>query len=243
MTDTVPPSEQLVLPVNRAFEPSFDNYFLPENSPNLEVVTKVYAMVQGRGDQVAYVWGPAQVGLSHLWAASSQVVAQRRAPLIQLALKPDRRCLERLLSLRSVAANAVLCVDDVDAIAGFPDWEQALFHLFNRGLDAGATMIFVSHSSPQSLAIELPDLRSRLLSGVSYQLKPLADTDKVQALQLQAHRLGMLLGEDEAWYIVNHTPRGLRPLFSLLESLDRETLKRQRRLTVPFIKEILAAKG
>ncbi|BFM06615.1 DnaA regulatory inactivator Hda [Halioxenophilus aromaticivorans] len=229
------PGQQLALPVNLEVEPSFANYYLPEDSPNLQATRCLYQMACGNGEVVAFIWGGAGVGLSHLLQAcashaSATGVAAHYASLAG-GLAPSE--------LNELNPTALLCIDDVDVVAGKPEWERAVFHAFNRIKDQGGRIIFASHTPPNTLAVGLPDLLSRLLWGPVYQLVPLDDAAKVRALQLQAHSLGMQIGEDVAQYVVNHSPRGLASLFAVLARLDQETLVSKRRLTIPFIKQVL----
>ena len=230
------PGQQMTLPVNLEVAVSFENYYLPENSPNFQAARCLYQMASGEGEVVAFAWGEADVGLSHLLQACAQHAADcgLQSSYISMA-----KVGERASELSSLATVDLLCVDDVDAIAGNSDWERALFHCFNAIKDRGGRLIFASHTPPNALAVGLPDLLSRLLWGPVYQLLPLDDEAKVSALQLQAHRLGMQISEEVAQFVVNHSPRGLASLFAVLARMDQETLVSKRRLTIPFIKQTL----
>lgn len=231
--------QQLTLPVGLEFVPSFANYYLPERSVNFEAVASLFKLASGQHPSVAYVWGQAQVGLSHLLAACAGRARQLGLPVTEISLADHPSWVAQLSDLAPRAGGLVL-MDGLEQIAGDPSAEQQIFHAYNRSHDAGCTLVFASHNSPADPGIALPDLRSRLLAGVTFHIKPLTDEDKVKALQLQAHRLGMSLGTDCAHYMVNHAPRGLSPLFALLNNLDKETLIQQRRITIPLIKQILA---
>ena len=228
--------QQLALPVNLEVEASFENYYLPEDSPNFQATRCLYQMASGKGEVVAFAWGSADVGLSHLLHACARHARDKgmQATYMSMATAGSDTSV-----LDSLAKVDVACIDDIDAIAGKSHWEQALFHCFNTIKDRGGRLIFASHTPPNNLAIGLPDLLSRLLWGPVYQLLPLDDAGKVSALQLQAHRLGMQISEEVAQYVVNHSPRGLASLFAVLERLDQESLVSKRRLTIPFIKQTL----
>lgn len=233
------PGRQLTLPVNLPVEASFQNYYLPEQSPNVQATRCLYQMAHGSGESVAFLWGGADVGVSHLLQACARLgrVQRRKALYLSLA-SPDWQTVREQLS----QANDLdlLCVDDVDQLIDNASGQQALFHCYNTIRDAGGQLIFSSHTPPNSLALSLPDLKSRLLSGPVYELLPLNDIDKQRALQLQAHALGLQLTADVAQYIVNHSARGMAELFAVLQQLDQESLASKRRLTIPFIKQALS---
>ncbi|WP_317931586.1 DnaA regulatory inactivator Hda [Halioxenophilus sp. WMMB6] len=233
-------SQQLPLAVSLDVEASFDNYYLPEHSPNLTALQTLFLMVQGQGELVSYLWGERDVGLSHLLQACSQLAPSFNLQACYLSLAPGNPPLTGDL-LDELAAADLVCLDDVDQVAGDDALEQEIFALFNCLRDRAARVIFAGHRSPAQLAFKLADLQSRILWGPVFQVHALSDEDKAKALQLQAHRLGLKLPEEAAGYIVNHSARNLGSLFEFLKLLDRESLAQQRRLTIPFIKQCLQA--
>jgi DnaA family protein len=140
--------------------------------------------------------------------------------------------------LEGLEALSLVCIDDVDTIAGDAAWEAALFHLFNRVRERGARIVIAGSASPRALGLGLPDLATRLAWGLVFQLHPLGDEEKAQALQLRARGRGMEMPEAVARYLLQHHARDMAALFALLERLDRASLAAQRRLTVPFVREI-----
>ncbi len=68
----------------------------------------------------------------------------------------------RLLSDAAVAAAAersAIVVEDLDRGIGE---ERALFHLLNRARESALSVLLTSRSAPGDLAVDVPDLRSRL---------------------------------------------------------------------------------
>lgn len=231
---------QLALPVGLDVEATFDNYYLPEDSVNFQVLYGLYSLVHKPEDTAVLLWGEKRVGLTHLLRACVSQAEQLKQSSCYISLtETHKHSAEQFPAL--VEQKDLVCIDDIDAIAGDSEWELALFAAYNQLKDAGKRIVFASHQSPKNLSFLLPDLRSRVLSGPVFQLQALNDDDKIGALQLQAHRLGMNMPLDVAQYIVNHTERNLGYLFKLLEHLDRETLVQQRRLTIPFVKQVLKA--
>ena len=57
-------------------------------------------------------------------------------------------------------------------------WEEALFHCFNRLREKEHKLLICADQNPAQLAIELPDLRSRLATGLIYQLPSMTDALK-----------------------------------------------------------------
>jgi DnaA family protein len=68
----------------------------------------------------------------------------------------------------------------------------------------------------------------------------LSDEDKQQALQMRARARGLELGDEVAQYIIQRLPRDTNELFWQLQRLDHASLAEQRKLTIPFVKKVLA---
>ena len=133
----------------------------------------------------------------------------------------------------------LVCLDDLDAVAGRSDWEEGLFHLFNRLRDSGRRLLLAGTMSPRELPIQLPDLKSRLTLALVFQLHELSDEDKLRALQLRASRRGLQMSDEVGRFILTRGERSMSALFELLERLDQASLQAQRKLTIPFLKETL----
>ena len=145
---------------------------------------------------------------------------------------------EALVGLESVK---LLALDELELIAGQAFWEQALFSLINECRNSGATLVLAANGNINDLPWQLPDLVSRLAWGPVFQIQSLSDTDKMQVLQARANRRGIELTDEVANYLLRRFPRHLPYLCQQLDTLDRASLAAQRRLTIPFIKEVLEA--
>ena len=133
----------------------------------------------------------------------------------------------------------LICLDNIDRVAGNPLWEEALFDLYNRVKEAGGKLIVSADHSPKQNGFQLPDLVSRLSWGLSYQVNSMSDDDKLAAMQKRAEARGLVLSDDVVKYLFNRLDRDLRTLFDTLDRLDKASLQAQRKLTIPFIKETL----
>jgi DnaA family protein len=135
----------------------------------------------------------------------------------------------------------LVCIDNIECIVGEEEWETAIFDLYNRILESGNTHLLVTGDRPpRQLDLNLPDLASRLDWGQIYYLHPLSDEDKLQALQLRAELRGFELTEDVGRFILKRLDRKTKSLFSTLNHLDRASISAQRKLTIPFVKEVLS---
>ncbi len=85
----------------------------------------------------------------------------------------------------------------------------------------------------------MSDLVSRLQWSLVLRLQDHDDAQKMAGLRFHAQLRGLELPEETARYLLAHYPRELSFLFRLLDRLDQASLMAQRRLTVPFVRQIL----
>ena len=144
-----------------------------------------------------------------------------------------------LLAAAARTAGVVTC-DDVHLLddAGQID----AFDAFNRARAAGVAFIAAGDAPPAQLAVRA-DLRTRLGSGLVFQLQALGDEAKAGALRAQAASRGMTLPDEVAGYLLRRLPRDLGTQLAVLDALDRYSLAQKRALTLPLVREALEALG
>jgi len=209
--------------------------YLP--GPNEHILAYLRRLVAGDELKNLYLWGAAGTGKSHLLQAvctAASVLGRNPAyiPLSELN-KFAPEILEGLEQL------SLVCMDGLEHIAGKADWEEAVFHLFNRLREQQRPFIISALSSPQGLAIRLPDLKSRLSWDVVYQLQSLAEKQRVEVLRQRAKLRGFELPEEVISYLIKRVCRDMHSLLDCLNKLDEASLAAKKRLTVPFVKQLL----
>jgi len=136
-------------------------------------------------------------------------------------------------------ANPELTVaDDVQALDA--PAQQALFVAVNRSRESGPGVLAAGDQPPAALALR-EDLRTRLAWGLVYELRPLGDDAKAAHLAALAARRGLELPPEVAAYLLARLPRDFTSLNRVMEALDKHSLARQRGLTLPLVREALAA--
>lgn len=208
--------------------------------PNAEALAALRQLAAGGEQRFIYLWGGAHAGKSHLLQALSLIFARQDRAIALIPLGAGEQYPAQILE--GLERLSLVCIDDIDAIAGGAQqqaWEESLFHLFNRMRDRGTPLVVSASSPPARLDVQLPDLKSRLGWGLTLQLHPLSDTQKIQAMQKRAQRRGMELSDEVGRYLLSRCNRDLGNLMALLNTLDHASLAEQRRLTVPFVKRTL----
>jgi len=227
-------AEQLVLPFRFSDALTFENY---RAGPNRETVRVLRAVAGGRDSAMPYLWGPSGSGKSHLLQAVCGAASAAGRQPAYLPLSEFRAISPALLE--GLERLDVVCIDDIDAVAGDAAWERALFDLYNRLREAGVPAVMAGAASPADQPYALPDLASRITWGGAWQLKMLDDGDKRLALQGRAGERGLDMPDDVAGFLMSRMPRDMPGLFALLDRLDAASLEAKRKLTIPFVKSCL----
>lgn len=225
---------QLTLGVGLKDEATFSNFYQGRNA---QLVTALKNTVNNEGERVIYFYGTGGQGCTHLLQACCHAAHQMKRSAVYVPLSHHAELTPEIFE--GLESLNLVCIDDVHRIAGKPAWEEALFHLYNRIDDAGGRLIVTANVAPKALGVLLPDMMSRLAWGVVFQVQPLSDAEKLEAFIMRAERRGITLNEDVGKFILTHCPRHMSTLFAALDVLDKMSLAAQRKLTIPFVKEIL----
>jgi DnaA family protein len=227
---------QLTLGVQLKERATFESFL---TARNVELVAHLRNVATTSPPGASWIAGPHTAGKSHLLqAVCAETARGRRAAYLPL---------ETLLpfgpgALEGAETLDLACYDDVQTIAGIPDWEQRLFSLWQLALERGTTLLFAARENPVHVEFDLPDLKSRLASSAVFVVRELNDAEQVEALSLRARLRGLELPSETARYLQRRFPRDMRTLCEILDTLDDAAFVAQRRLTVPFIRDVVDAK-
>ena len=205
---------------------SFENFF-PDGNKNIVGELKNMLVAPPCFDYI-YLYGASGSGKTHL--LKSCVEKANNGVYIDLQLQSGKLkdCIEH-------SNTPLLAIDNFHCVV---DHQREMFALFEALRQCAAKLVVASTVAPMALGLSLNDLSSRLMSGKIFELNMLDDTQKVQALKLRAKLRGIELSSEVVNYIINRYPRDFKTLFGLLDKFDDASLSRQRKITVPFIKQL-----
>lgn len=222
---------QLALPLQLADHAVFASFLAKGNE---ELIAILSAVSDSSGGSGYWIWGAAATGKTHLLQAVCERAGDRSV-YVPLAMLADAG--PGLID--GLDSRELVCIDDLHTVVGDPLWERALFSLYNDLLATGGQMIVAARMAPRECPIDLADLASRMSQLTTYNVQALADADRSAALQLRARHRGLELPDETARYLITRSRRDMASLYGLLDTLDREALRAQRRLTVPFVRDVL----
>jgi len=227
-------SVQLPLHIGLRDNATFANFYPQANH---QLISELRCCASNQGEHFIFFHGISGAGKSHCLQAVCHAATEQQ---LQAAYLPMREIKTMpVAALEGMEQLDIVCIDDIDVIAGDRDWETAIFNLYNRIRDNSGYLLVSASSRVEELGLTLKDLQSRLVWGLVFRIESLDDAALAKALQNRAKARGMELSGDVAAYILKRSSRDTNVLFKLLEKLDRESLAAQRKLTIPFVKNFL----
>ncbi len=223
------------LPLALRYPP--DQRFESFIAPPAGALPALSALAAKAGADWVYLSGASRTGKTHLALAVCAAAEQqgRRAAYLPLAAAAGRL----RDALDALEGHDVVALDGLDAIAGGREDEVALFDFHNRARSSGLNVLYTARSIPDDIGLVLPDLRSRLQQCLRLVLDPLDDDGRRDVLRDRAQRRGLVLEDAALDWLLTRTDRDLGALIVLLDRLDRASLAAQRRITVPFLRQVL----
>ena len=222
---------QLALSRGRRFE-NFE--VTPDNA---ELVDAVRRIASERGPERVLIAGDAGSGKSHLLEAASAVASAGGGAVAFVPLR--QWCSHGVDAVLGLGRSGLVCIDDIDAVAGDRSWEEALLALIEASAVRQTRILVSAGASFPNTAFTLPDLRSRLRAATVYRLRELDDASRAGALRRHASARGIELTDDVVGYVLTRHRRDMPSLLALLDRLDYYSMVHQRRLTVPFVRGLI----
>ena len=225
---------QLVLPIRLADHAVFASFYGPGNESLLAMLESLASDAGEAKGQGCWLWGAPSTGKTHLL----QAVCDRSGDRSVYVPLGDMAAVGPAI-LEGLARRQIVCLDDIESVAGHAEWETALFDLCNQLLDTGGQLVVAAGMAPRECPVQLADLASRFSLLPVYQVRALDEHAREAALKLRARHRGLELPGDTARYLLKRSRRDMASLYELLDKLDLEALRAKRRLTIPFVRDVL----
>tara|TARA_B100000686_G_C16612173_1_gene874412 strand:- start:343 stop:1038 length:696 start_codon:yes stop_codon:yes gene_type:complete len=226
------PVGQLPLAVQLDDFAVFESFFPARNQEIYQLLLEL----DGSSDRFDgfWLWGETASGKSHLLQAVSDNMINN---CVYIPMK-------ELIShnpeiIQDLSSRNIVCIDDIDLCAGKKEWELAIFDLFNQLLDRKLSLVTSSSSKLTNSGFIINDLQSRLSILPSYKIQHLNDEEAKNALRLRAKFRGIEINDDVLGYLLRRVNRDMTSLYEILDRLDNASLAAKRKLSIPFVKEII----
>lgn len=230
---------QLPLKIGLRPEICFASYVAEEEGVAFKLAQFQKSLSAQHSDESFYLYGDVGTGKTHLLQAACRFVTEKGRASVYLPLA-DSSLLLIADVLNGLEQTPLVCLDDVDAVIGDKDWERALTNLIMRAKVLGHQVVMSGQDDVASWSIATTEWVQALMSVMPIALKPLMrKQDIVLALQRHAQKLGFELPIEVGNYLVKQFSNDLQELLSVLKLLEQASFVEKRRMTLPFVKQVL----
>ncbi len=229
---------QLPLKIGLRDDACFETFVTEQESLAVALNALQTALKQPQGNAF-YLYSESGSGKTHLLQAACRYVTEKGQASVYLPMKDDGLPLVPDV-LSGLEQTPLVCLDDMEDIIGHKKWELALANLLTKSSVQGHNVILAGELPVVDWSLVTPELTKALMTVLPIKLTSLHEKEEViQALQRHAKRLGFELPLEVGNYLVKQFSNDLQELLAVLKMLDQATLVEKRRLTLPFVKQVL----
>ncbi len=225
--------KQLPLQFDFQSNQTFTTFFSGSND---EAITHLRDIFTHKEQQI-FLWGDAGTGKTHLLQALCQHCTQQQKSGFYFSF--DNKALPDPAMLNGLEEFDLVCFDNIERVAENPEWEHAFFNFFNVHRDNNKHLVLSAHCPPKYLPFQLPDLKTRMGWGLTLKLTPLTDEQQLNALIYKANDLGFEIPINVGRFLMTHYAKDLPSIWILLDKINHESLAAKRKITIPFLKQIV----
>ncbi|MDY0136813.1 MAG: DnaA regulatory inactivator Hda [Thiomicrospira sp.] len=186
-----------------------------------------------------YFFGESGTGKTHLLQGACRFYGERQKQSVffplaneSLPLIPD--------VLQGLEVTDLVCLDDVESVLGDVQWENALANLLAKSRVLGHRVLLAGQVSLVNWPVKSESLLREMLSIVPVPLTPLSEAeDLILALKRHAQQRGFELSVEVGRFLIKRFSHDLQELLAVLKLLEQATLVEKRKLTLPFVKDVL----
>lgn len=216
----------------------FETFVTEQESQALALNGLQTALKQANGNAF-YLHGESGVGKTHLLQASCRFITEQGGASVYLPFGDSSLPLipDVLIGLEQ---TPLVTLDDINEIIGHSQWELALSNLITKSSVQGHTVILTGEKPINEWQIKTTDLAKALMTVLPIHMDAIVEKEEVIiALQRHSLRLGFELPVEVGNYLIKQFSSDLQELLAVLKLLEQASLVEKRRLTLPFVKQVL----
>ena len=221
--------KQLTFPWSKPNKSSLDEFYFDEANHELKKILNT--------DDDTFLYGIKKTGKTYLLQALCNKYADIDKMSLYLPLAEASQLDAKILD--GVEHMDIICVDDIDLIEGFKNWETAIFNLINNCQTSGCRLIYGYSKNSSTINFSLNDLKSRVRKIDQIEVFPISDSNLSSAFEEISKHRSIIIGDKELNYLLTYTERSISSLTNILNKLDELSIQQKRKITIPLIKEII----
>lgn len=234
---------QLVLPLSTPPKFTFQNLVVHDGIEEaLLTIQSVYG-ASHRPLPSLFLYGTPGTGKTHILRALTDLLGDHAGTSGGLVRfiepcgdPPEFPDLHRLITENAEETTNIfgVAIDDVHLIHG--EDASHLWNLSNKLTRSGAPLIMGSRVPLERIFVGNSHLQSRIRSGLVFQLEPPEDAVRMMIMDKLARDRNVRISREVIHYLINRKSRNIKELDNIIDVLDKTSLERKRRITVPLIK-------
>ena len=229
----------------------FDNFIVGPSNQLAHAASMAAASSPGTRYNPLFIYGGVGLGKTHLVNAIGHRIRQDKPDARVLFLSAERFTNEFIWALQNHRINEfreryrtrcdVLCIDDIQFLAGREQTQEEFFHTFNALYHADRQIVVTSDVYPQ----QIKEMEERLVSRFQWGLvadiqAPELDT-RIAILKKKAEQEQIGLADDVALLIAQHVQSNVRELEGTLLRLAVKAELTHRSIDLDFARDALGA--
>tara|TARA_B100000686_G_scaffold348403_1_gene439366 strand:+ start:1036 stop:1695 length:660 start_codon:yes stop_codon:yes gene_type:complete len=149
----------------------------------------------------------------------------------------------KMISAKNITKNNIEEFSNINCliIENFEQlvFENAFFHLFNMCKENNNKIMLTSAVSPSKIEFKLPDLKSRILSLPSVELKFPDDELLKNIILKQFLDKGVKVEKEVIDFLLKRVDRSFDSIYNLVSKIDFASMEKSRKITIPFVKKFI----
>ncbi len=218
--------EQLQIPLPVLTALGRDDFFVSESNAMAVALMEGWENWPSNKMVLSGPAGSGKTHLAHVWASQSGARIIQASSLTE-DMVPD-------------LAQGPIVVEDVPAIAGNAEGQNALFHLHNLVLSNGHALMLTGRAAPNLWQLSLPDLQSRVQAATHAELQAPDDALLAVVLAKLFNDRQVTPKPDVIPYLVAHMDRSFAAAACIVDQLDNLALSEGRTLSRPLAVRLMS---
>jgi chromosomal replication initiator protein len=241
----------VVSPFLSRFNPNytFDNFIeSPSNKFAYKAAQAVVAKLGARENNPLVIYSAPGLGKTHLLQAIGNQILRENPSAKVIYMSGEEFVNEYIESMHQKTSDAFrkkyrfldcFLVDDIQFVVGKPSSSEAFFYTFNSLFESGKQIVLSSDRSPQQLEWD-ERLSSRLLSGISTEIKRPNVEARIAILRQKRDSMNFIVGDDVIAFLAEGIQTNIRELEGALIKLRAYCTTHSVTPTIPIARELLA---